>query len=198
MTFLEHFRIRFQSASLSFYLLFGCPAANFGSLSRQQSHPSDATYWFLAMKFRPEGHWEQPRNEIGSLSLVQWSFKQGPYEFVKAAATTTTFKFAWNLLETWFFSLSNTIDKTFTNKILVVWQICSANSLRLNYETDFFNSFWSSHRWCCVKKGVLKIFSKFTWKHLCQSLLSLAGFSLQLYQKRNSGTGVFFWILRNV
>ena len=108
VTFLEHFRIRFQSASLSFYVIW-LSRANFGSLSRQQSHPSDATYWFLAMNFRPEGHWEQPRNEIGSLSLVQWSFKQGPYEFVKAAATATTFKFAWNLLETWFFSLSNTI-----------------------------------------------------------------------------------------
>ena len=29
----------------------------------------------------------------------------------------------------------------------------------------------SSHRGCSVRKGVLKIFSKFTGKHLCQSLL---------------------------
>ena len=36
------------------------------------------------------------------------------------------------------------------------------------------------------KKGVLKNFTKFTGKHLCQSL----SFSLQLYEKRASGTCV--------
>ena len=28
----------------------------------------------------------------------------------------------------------------------------------------------SSHRWCSVRKGVLRNFAKFTGKHLCQSL----------------------------
>ena len=30
-------------------------------------------------------------------------------------------------------------------------------------------AFWSSHRTCFFKKGVLKNFTKFTWKHMCQS-----------------------------
>ena len=31
--------------------------------------------------------------------------------------------------------------------------------------------FRSSHQWSSIKKGVLKVFGKFTGKHLCQSLL---------------------------
>ena len=38
------------------------------------------------------------------------------------------------------------------------------------------------------KKGVLKNSSQFTRKHLCQSLFLI---KLQLYEKRDSGTGVF-------
>ena len=42
------------------------------------------------------------------------------------------------------------------------------------------------------KKGVLRNFTKFTGKHLCQSLFynKVAGL-LQLYYKRDSDTGVF-------
>ena len=49
------------------------------------------------------------------------------------------------------------------------------------------------------QKCVLKNFSKFTEKHLCQSLFSikLNAWSLQLYWKRDSRTDVFLWILRN-
>ena len=41
----------------------------------------------------------------------------------------------------------------------------------------------SSHRRCSVRKGVLRNYSKFTGKHLYQSLFfnKVAGFSLQLY-----------------
>ena len=42
------------------------------------------------------------------------------------------------------------------------------------------------------KKGILKNFAKFTGKHLCKSL-----FFNKLYSKRDPGTGVFLWILRN-
>ena len=47
-----------------------------------------------------------------------------------------------------------------------------------------------SHQKCSVRKGVLRYFSKFTGKHLCQSLF---------YNKAagDSGTGVFLWIFRN-
>ena len=42
-------------------------------------------------------------------------------------------------------------------------------------------------------KGVLRYLAKFTGKHLCQSHFfdKVAGLSLQLYSKRDSGTGVF-------
>ena len=36
---------------------------------------------------------------------------------------------------------------------------------------EFLVTFRSSHQRCSVKKGVLRNFTKFTGKHLCQSLL---------------------------
>ena len=46
-----------------FYLLFGCPTANFGSLSRGiLTNPMLITAFYL---FRPEGHREH-HNEVGS------------------------------------------------------------------------------------------------------------------------------------
>ena len=52
-------------------------------------------------------------------------------------------------------------------------------------------SFRSSRPELFCQKGALKIFAKFTGKHLCQSLYSnkVAGLDLQLYQKRDSGAG---------
>ena len=49
------------------------------------------------------------------------------------------------------------------------------------------------------KKGVLRNFAKFAGKHLCQGLFfnDGVGLSLQLYLKRDSGTGIFLEILRN-
>ena len=47
-------------------------------------------------------------------------------------------------------------------------------------------------------KRCLKNFAKFSGKHLCQSLFfnKVAGLNcLQVYWKRDSGTGVFLWIL---
>ena len=54
----------------------------------------------------------------------------------------------------------------------------------------------SSHQRCSIKIGVLKNFTKFTGKHLCQSLFfnKVAGLYATLL-KRDSGTGVFPWIL---
>ena len=46
---------------------------------------------------------------------------------------------------------------------------------------------------CSVKKGVLRHFTKFIGKHLCQSLFFNEVVGLQLYLKRDSGTGVFLW-----
>ena len=49
------------------------------------------------------------------------------------------------------------------------------------------------------EKSVLRNFAKFTGKHLCQSLflIKLQPWGLQLYLIRDSGTGVFLWILQN-
>ena len=49
------------------------------------------------------------------------------------------------------------------------------------------------------KKGVLKNVTKFTGTHLCQSFFfnKLKASGLQLYEKRDPGTGFFQWILWN-
>ena len=49
-------------------LLFGCPMANFGPLSRGQPHSPDVNHCIL--HFRREGH-REPRNEVGSQSLAE-------------------------------------------------------------------------------------------------------------------------------
>ena len=53
----------------------------------------------------------------------------------------------------------------------------------------------SKHQTCSMKKDVLRNFTKFTGKQLCQSIFfnKVAGAAW----KRDSGTGVFLWILRN-
>ena len=52
---------------------------------------------------------------------------------------------------------------------------------------------------CSVRNGVLRNFAKFTAKNLCQGVFfkKVGGCSLLLYYKRDSGTGVFLWILQN-
>ena len=49
------------------------------------------------------------------------------------------------------------------------------------------------------KNGVLRNFAKFTRKHLCQSLFfnKIAGLRPAILLKRDSGTGVFLWVLWN-
>ena len=59
------------------------------------------------------------------------------------------------------------------------------------YQFTFFVR--SSNPEVLYKIDVLKNFAKFTGKHLCQS----PGWGLQLYEKRDPGTGVFLWILQD-
>ena len=57
-----------------------------------------------------------------------------------------------------------------------------------------YEAFRSSHRNCSIKKDILRNVAKFTGKHLRQSLFfnKAAGLrSMQIYQKRDSGTSVF-------
>ena len=53
-----------------------------------------------------------------------------------------------------------------------------------------FRTVRSSHRKCSLKKVVLRNFTKFTGKHLCQKLFFNIVAGLQLYWQRGSGTGV--------
>ena len=40
----------------------------------------------------------------------------------------------------------------------------------INWQNCIINILISSHQRCCIRKGVLRNFSKFTGKHLCQGL----------------------------
>ena len=62
-----------------------------------------------------------------------------------------------------------------------------------------YSAYRSSHWRCSVTKGVLRNFEKFTGKHMCQSLFfnKVGGSSLQLYLKKDPGTGALVRILRN-
>ena len=84
---------------------------------------------------------------------------------------------------------------------------------------NFFNDekhaqwmFRSNNQRCSVRKGVLRNFTKFTGKHLCQRLFfnKVAGLSpttlvkkrlwpqaYNFVKKRDSGTGAFLWTLWN-
>ena len=57
----------------------------------------------------------------------------------------------------------------------------------------FFITFRSSRPEVFCEKSVLKNFTKFTGKQLCQSLFfnKVEGLGLQLYEKRDSGAVVF-------
>ena len=72
-----------------FKLLFCCPTANFGSLSRGQPHSPDVSQCVL--NFWPEGHWE-PRNEVGSLNLAERlaEFELGTFRFLLPHLLPTT------------------------------------------------------------------------------------------------------------
>ena len=56
--------------------------------------------------------------------------------------------------------------------------------------------FWET---VAFQKSILKNLTKFTGKHLCRSLFfnKVPAWALQLYLKRNTGVGVWSWILWN-
>ena len=55
------------------------------------------------------------------------------------------------------------------------------------------------HQRCYIKKDTRRNFAKFSGKHLCQGLFlnKIADFRPATLLKRDSGTGVFLWILSN-
>ena len=89
------------------------------------------------------------------------------------------------------------LDSSVTQDIFVMLNACSkvASYICLYRHKTAYMTFTcrSIHRGFLVKKGVLKNFTKFPGKHLFQShfFIEVAGLSMQLYQKRDSCTGVF-------
>ena len=82
-------------------------------------------------------------------------------------------------------SMSESMNKETISSVLFTGKSflksTTTNSLKIYRLHDFF-IYRSSHRRCSVKKGVLRNFTKFTGKYLCQSLF---------LKKRDSGnTGV--------
>ena len=71
--------------------------------------------------------------------------------------------------------------------------------IRINggFNDQGHNNYSSSRQEVFCKKDVLKNFVKFIEKDLCQSSFFNKVTGLQLYLKRDSGTGVSLWILRN-
>ena len=96
-----------------------------------------------------------------------------------------------------FYSLA----KSIRNTILTLhspWSKISLPTIKNQDLVHWVPGFRSSTRRCSVRKGFLRNFAKFTGKHLFRSLLfKKFALGLQLYEKRDSGTGVFLWILRN-
>ena len=75
-------RIRSECRKKSFLqLLFGCPTANFGPLSRGQTHSPDVNHCVL--RLRPEGH-REPCSEVESLSPAERlvGFEPGTFRFL--------------------------------------------------------------------------------------------------------------------
>ena len=73
------------------------------------------------------------------------------------------------------------------------------NPMLITTVTSAVTHFRSSHRKCSVKNMFLEI-SQHSQESICARvpfLIKLQGWGLQLYQKRDSGTGIFLWMLRN-
>ena len=79
----------------------------------------------------------------------------------------------------------------FQNRIKTLYRKASQNPEGIIKNKNF--SIRSSHQRCSMKNGVLRNFTKFTEKHLCQSFFfnKVAGLSPVTLLGRNSGTGVF-------
>ena len=71
--------------------------------------------------------------------------------------------------------LRNYMTSEYENPMVISFLYIKQNILRVPFR--------SNHQRCSMKKGVLRNFTKFTGKHLCQSLFfnKVAGLGLQLY-----------------
>ena len=81
-----------------------------------------------------------------------------------------------------------------TRKAPDFWGLHKNMNCEVPLRTNFYRTPpRSSHQRCSMKKGVLRNFTKFTGKHLCQTLFfsKVAGFRPATFLKRGSGTSVF-------
>ena len=65
----KHFFLMKGVFLFTYYVLFGCPTANFGLLPRAQPHSPNLNH-SVCVCFLPKSHWE-PHNKIGSLNPAQ-------------------------------------------------------------------------------------------------------------------------------
>ena len=95
------------------------------------------------------------------ISLYAWAYWAAFYKTCKSCLTGT---------------------KSFSKLTTIFLTTQSAIRSHSSEDLLFFLPCRSSHQRCSIKKGPLKNFAKFTWKHLCQSLCfnKFAG-GLQLY-----------------
>ena len=95
-----------------------------------------------------------------------------------------------------------TIGAVLLVSFLLVFLVCNGIKF-LNFSVkDIFKSILTYQLKVFCKNGVLRNFTKFTGKHMCQSLFFNKGAGLRprTLSKRDSGTGVFLWFfakLRN-
>ena len=91
----------------------------------------------------------------------------------------------------------NYLTRNYFDYFMESWKVYSYIQLHFRIVIVIFRS---SRPEVFSKKSVLRNFIKFTGKHQCQSLLFNKVTGLRpatLFKKRNSGTGVFLWIVGN-
>ena len=81
-------------------------------------------------------------------------------------------------------------------KYLIVHSAAYTTMITMYIETRLYRS---SHSRCSVEKGVLKKFTKFAEKHLCQALFfnKVAALNPATLLKKRLWHRVFYWILKN-
>ena len=83
----KHFFLMKSVFLFIYYVLFGCPTANFGPLPRAQPHSPNLNH-SVYVSFLPKGHWK-PHNKIGSLNPAEHlvEFEPGTFRFAHNALT---------------------------------------------------------------------------------------------------------------
>ena len=134
-------------------------------------------------------------------------------EYLRTGCYCCLSNFTWNqLCWSFFFSKVKLHDwgsPTFLRKQLTASDMVLNTPLSHKLSTYYYNAdvckdpndYRSSLPEVFCKKGVLKNFTKFTGKHLCQNLFfnKVAGLqACNFILKNDSGTGLFLWILWNL